>query len=82
MLVKGTSCTWISCSQLGEGGGDSDRPLTACPGEGEEVVGLGVASGEVSSSTGTGDRATAAEVEESSSGSQATVELQDISGFV
>lgn len=80
MLVKGTSCTWSSCSQLGEGGGDSDRPLTAFPGEGEEAVGLGVASGGVSSSTGMGDRATTGEIVDSSSISPATVELQVLRG--
>lgn len=80
MLIKGTSCIWISCSQIGEGGGDSDRPLTAFPGEGEEAVGLGVASRRVSSSTGMGDRATVVEIIESSSGSLATVELQVLRG--
>lgn len=68
----------MSCAQLGEGGGDSDRPLTAFPGEGDVAVGEGVASEKVSSSLGMGDRATAVEIVESSSGSQETVELQAI----
>lgn len=80
MLVKGNSCTRISCSQIGEGGGDSDRPLTAFPGEGEEAVGLGSASGRDFSSIGMGDRATAVKIVESSSCSAVTVELQVLRG--